>query len=189
MIEAKDTLGDTPLHLACENGHVDIISLLLNQNAELLKAKGQDGWTPLHTSCAHEQTDVTRVLLEDFSANANAQEERDGATPLHLATCNNKLEIVRLLLDHGDANAESKTNDDSTPLHESCRWNHLGLCRLLFDHNANVEAVDHKGWTPLYLTCKYRCFQVADELVPAQLPRRLMGGHHCHWHVKIPVGN
>jgi len=42
-----DLNGNTPLHMACSNGHIEAATLLLNAKANFL-IKNQRGETPLH---------------------------------------------------------------------------------------------------------------------------------------------
>jgi ankyrin repeat protein len=44
--------GQTPLHLACEKGHLDIAQLLLESAADF-NAVNKDGFSSLHLAC-HE---------------------------------------------------------------------------------------------------------------------------------------
>ena len=49
--EVKDSSGLTPLHLACQHGHLDIVQYLIKDqdcNAETTTPKGR---TPLHIAC------------------------------------------------------------------------------------------------------------------------------------------
>jgi ankyrin repeat protein len=68
--------GYTPLHRASENGHADVVKLLLALEGlqcgqYLAKAtdkahasdKGQDGWTPLHYASEKGHADVAKLLL------------------------------------------------------------------------------------------------------------------------------
>jgi hypothetical protein len=48
-VNAKDWNGDTPLHWAVENGHIEIIRLLLQNGADV-NAKSRIGMTPVHSA-------------------------------------------------------------------------------------------------------------------------------------------
>ena len=51
-IDGRDSDGDTALHKACRNRHVDMVKYLLDNeaNAEL---KGYSNWTPLQLACKY----------------------------------------------------------------------------------------------------------------------------------------
>ena len=46
-VDAKDAHGNTPLHIACQNGHMDLARLLLAWQASL-NVRNDAGNTPLH---------------------------------------------------------------------------------------------------------------------------------------------
>ena len=50
LISVKDSDGYTALHRASYNGHVSIISELINADANI-EAVTEDGWHPLHCAC------------------------------------------------------------------------------------------------------------------------------------------
>ena len=69
----------TPLFVAAERGHLQVIRLLLEANADKDKTF-QDGATPLFIAAQNGHLEVVRLLLE---ANADKDKARqDGATPL-----------------------------------------------------------------------------------------------------------
>jgi ankyrin repeat protein len=47
-----DTDGYTPLHVACINGNIDIVNILLKCNSSV-NLCDTDGFTPLHVACIH----------------------------------------------------------------------------------------------------------------------------------------
>ena len=75
--------GNTPLHIACINGQVDVAELLIrsmNARVDELNSRGE---TPLHLACmlGHKGV-IERLLLA--RASANVREARHGNTPLHI---------------------------------------------------------------------------------------------------------
>ena len=74
--------GDTSLHEASRWGHLDVVRLLLDNQADMSQTN-QHGWTPLHFSAAYSQLEVARVLLEagaDVQAKDNVRASRRRAT-------------------------------------------------------------------------------------------------------------
>ena len=51
--------GWTPLHEACNHGHLEVVSLLLKHRAEV-NARGMDGDTPLHDAAVNGHLEVRR---------------------------------------------------------------------------------------------------------------------------------
>ena len=72
----------TPLHVAADGGHKDVVELLLANKAEV-NAKDNDGVTPLHCGGVSGHKDVAELLLAN-KAEVNAK-DNDGGTPLHMA--------------------------------------------------------------------------------------------------------
>ncbi len=52
--------GWTPLHEACNYGHVKVASLLLEHQADV-NARGMDGDTPLHDAAINEHIEVRQI--------------------------------------------------------------------------------------------------------------------------------
>ena len=67
----KDEEGDTPLHYAALEGHLDIVKLLLEHGADP-NVKDGFGETPLHFAALEGHLDVAKLLLE-HGADPNVQ--------------------------------------------------------------------------------------------------------------------
>ena len=67
--------GDTPLYVACEKGHAEVVTTLLDANADKNQADN-DGDTPLYVACQKGHTEVVTTLL-DANADKN-QANNDG---------------------------------------------------------------------------------------------------------------
>ena len=103
------------LGYAAENGYEDILSVLLQNGADI---EGPDkyGWRPLHFACYRGHTEIVKILI-DAGANVHAatlkwnepntkptalyQDDHWTGQPLHLATMSGQADIVKLLLQKG----------------------------------------------------------------------------------------
>ena len=74
--------GATPLYIACQEGQVEAARLLLDNGAEVDRAK-ENGDAAAHPAKGH--VDAARLLL-DKGADVNRAEKDYGATPLHMAS-------------------------------------------------------------------------------------------------------
>ena len=55
--------GQTPLLLACENGHINVVKALLQNNANV-NEKSRDGSTVLHLAAQNGQIDLLEILMK-----------------------------------------------------------------------------------------------------------------------------
>ncbi|PQE05385.1 hypothetical protein CJF31_00011154 [Rutstroemia sp. NJR-2017a BVV2] len=145
--DPKDSYRRTPLHLASESGHLEIVQLLLDHSADI-KAASKYGSTPLQLASRSGHLEIVQLLL-DRGADIEAADE-NGSTPLHLASGSSHLEIVQLLLDRG-AYIEAVNENRSPPLHSASCGGHLEIIQLLLDYGADINATGEDGWMSLYI--------------------------------------
>ncbi|WP_338405958.1 ankyrin repeat domain-containing protein [Wolbachia endosymbiont (group A) of Longitarsus flavicornis] len=173
-LEAKDNSDNTPLHNACNNGHVKVVEYLVEEGASL-KVKNKDGETPLHVAAQHDSTlEVIEFILNRDLSGIN-DITNNGRTPLHLAIQGNKPSTVKLLLNKG-ANINAKDKDGKTPLDLAVQEGYTNIVEMieqvqsdldeglltavqdgnlneaegLVSRNANVNTTDIYSWTPLH---------------------------------------
>ena len=97
-VNAMDGDGLTPLHLAAENCHSNVVALLLAKGAKI-NVTAQDHATPLHLAAQEGCTDVVEVLL-DRSAKINLRDNQN-RTPLRRAEQWHQDAVAQLLKQHG----------------------------------------------------------------------------------------
>ncbi|KAL0277456.1 UNVERIFIED_CONTAM: hypothetical protein PYX00_004724 [Menopon gallinae] len=104
-VSKRNYKGETPLHLACRKGNLDLLQELIDAQA-CPNVQDNAGWTPLHDSVAYKRIEVVRFLLEN-GARVNTP-GHENTTALHLAVTDGQTEIVQLLLKYGaDKNARN----------------------------------------------------------------------------------
>lgn len=81
----------TPLHYACEEGHTDVVGMLISEfQANVNDGDIMCGQTPLHYACKRGQTDVIRIF--EFQANVNCR-DLTGKTPLYLYASDGNINV------------------------------------------------------------------------------------------------
>jgi ankyrin repeat protein len=92
--------GETPLHSAIAERHVDVARLLINQGANV-NARNQSGRTPLHfVASLIDDPDLAELLIQ-HGADVNAREIKFGATPLVFAVGRRNVRVAEVLRRHG----------------------------------------------------------------------------------------
>ncbi len=97
-INARDSKGMTPLHLAVENDSHLTVQRFINMGADT-EVKDNRGWTPLHLAAFMGSTKTISILL-DGGALLNAR-DNDSRTPLDVAAAYRRTEAATLLLQRG----------------------------------------------------------------------------------------
>ncbi|XP_051499749.1 ankyrin repeat domain-containing protein 62-like [Apus apus] len=137
----------TPLHLACANGHADVVRFLVRQDCQVDLC---DNWrrSPLMKAVQSQQEECVAVLLE-HGANPDLQ-DADGNTALHLAVLSHNVDMVLLLLEH-DADIDAENKEGCTPLILAVSEHHKEMAEVLLKIGADVQARDLSERTPLMI--------------------------------------
>ena len=85
--------GSSALHIASQNGHVEVAKLLLVNGAQV-DILNNDKWSPLMTACKSGQAAVTQVLLENEAD--TYLRNNQGQTALEIAIKLNLADIISL---------------------------------------------------------------------------------------------
>ena len=146
-VNAKDTFGETLLHLSAVRGYKEMTSMLIAEGADV-DAKDERGLTPLHAAAWGGHKEILELFINqntDINLRSN-----EGLTPLHMAALSGHKETIEtLILKGADINARSA--DGMTPLHAAAFEGHKQAVELLLENGADVGAKNDDGQTPLQM--------------------------------------
>ncbi|HEX2718499.1 MAG TPA: ankyrin repeat domain-containing protein [Gemmatimonadaceae bacterium] len=108
------------VHAAAKAGDTDEVAALLSMDNRLTRTFDTDGWTPLHLAAHYGHASTVEILLHNNAPVDLRSQNQLANTALHAALA-------------GQRPAERAQ-----------------VARLLVDGGADVNAVQHGGWTPIH---------------------------------------
>ena len=129
--------GLTALHLAAQEGNLEIAEILLGAGAMVEAQTRIGGYTALHLASRRAHGSVVSALLE-AGANPGAVTTTTGVTPLHLAAkAMNGEDAVRSLLEHGAPPNAQESSAGQTALMFAASHGRTASVRVLMNHGAD----------------------------------------------------
>eukprot|EP00435_Cladocopium_sp_Y103_P026970 s1639_g6.t1 len=166
----KATGGIAPIHVAAQNGHLEVAQLLLEARAEVEAATAEDGSNAVHFAAMHGQVDMLKFLLEAGASRDAPMRDGFGATALHIGAQNGELEVVQFLLE-AKAQKNTTTTGGATALHFAAQNGHAHVVQFLAEAGVEKDAVAYPGTairvSPAELAVQHGHQEVARVLVEA----------------------
>ena len=155
----RDGLKDTAIYAATKGGNTDILSLLLEHDADAYCLDGI-GANSLHWASSSGTLSVGQCLL-DHGVDVNVR-STSGWTPLFDAACWGHVEFAQMLLERG-ALIDAQNESGKTPLSLAVERGSVHVVRLLLKHGADVNVRDESGRTPSQYTTQQEILELLSE--------------------------
>ena len=153
--------GGTALMLASQNGHYQVVELLLKKHAHV-NHQTQDGVTALMLASQNGHYQVVELLLKEH-ADVN-HHRQDGITALMSASQNGHYQVVELLIkEHTDVNHQMQ--DGVTALMLASQNGHYQVVELLLKQHADVNHQKQDGLIALMSASENGHYQVVELLL------------------------
>lgn len=155
------------LHVACRNGHKEIVAILLEKNFDV-NVSDTKGRTPIFYACKKGYTNLVGLLMKK-DLNVNIQ-DNSGQTPLHIACDSSHGDVVLLLL-QSQCELNTEDRNGKTPLHLAVQNNSATIIGMLLQSHpefetsdsqkpiakSDINAQDKEGHTALHIACIEGC--------------------------------
>ncbi|CAG9763780.1 unnamed protein product [Ceutorhynchus assimilis] len=158
--------GHTALQAASQNGHLEVITVLLRCHADV-EIEDKDGDRALHHAAFGDEPAVVQ-LLAHAGADLNARNKRR-QTALHIGVNKGHVGVVKMLLDLG-CHPSLQDLEGDTPLHDAISKKRDDMLTLLLDHIADITLTNNNGFNALHHAA-LRGNPSAMKILLAKLPR------------------
>jgi ankyrin repeat protein len=139
----------SPLLIACQEGYLDIVRLLISHGADIHK-KTTNGVSPLFMACQEGHIYIVDELIQ-AGAYVNIC-HKNGSSPLITACSKGHLPIVQKLISHY-AYINEQNIDGTSALFIACQNGHIDTVKELLKAYAHIHIRKINGWTPLHIAC------------------------------------
>ncbi|XP_053758881.1 ankyrin repeat domain-containing protein 30B [Panthera pardus] len=137
-VDDRDKMNRTALHLACANGHPEVVTLLVERKCHL-NLCDHENRTALMKAVQCQEEKCVNLLLEN-GADPNIRDV-SGNTALHYAAFGDNISIIEKLLLY-NAITEARNKDNFTPLLVAVNENKQQIVEVLVEKAANIHAED-----------------------------------------------
>ena len=180
--ETRDSLMQTPLHIACRKGLVAMTTYLLLKQAAVDIIDGS-GSTPIDAARKHGHREVEGLLRDAVyrsSMSVHPSSCRDENVPIRIGTHRERTRPITTQLimacAHNDtkqasyfiaygANVNATDAFLDTALHYACANGNRKLVELLLKSNANADALNLEKQSPIQVALKYGYLEISFILI------------------------
>ena len=166
-VDAKNSYGKSPLHLACSRGNISAVVELMEHDSTCVKVTDNHRDTPLHEACLQGHLEIVKCLLSNSSLALS--QNKDSEMPIHMACKGGHVEVVGQLLkpEYGHARTMLNATDASgnAPIHLAVQSGIYELIKLLVLHDVDLNAKNRDGVCPIHLAAAQGHKKVAKALL------------------------
>ncbi|XXH01493.1 hypothetical protein Hte_007853 [Hypoxylon texense] len=151
-VDAIGGLYHTPLQAAAFGGFEEVVTYLLDTEADPKQTGGVFGHTLTAAAYSGLTSCITRLLKKDISVD---YQDTQGRTALHMAAWRGDEENFQLLKKRGSILL--KDSQGRSVMHHAAAGGSIDMIRKLLQEPeiARLNTVDIDGWLPLHWACRY----------------------------------
>ncbi|KAL7960524.1 ankyrin repeat-containing domain protein [Trichoderma compactum] len=181
ILNRQSSSGNSPLMIACINGHSEIVKILLDANASVT-LHDDDDKTVVYHALRPQNEDLVMAILDHADS---VDEFKDIGSVFLRATELGFESIIRHCL--GPTTQENKASlmeyhdqereEGKKALHYAAENGHVRIVELLLSLGAEKDPVYQNGQTPLALAAQNGEAEIAAQLGKIEMTKALLGNH------------
>eukprot|EP01080_Neovahlkampfia_damariscottae_P008073 gene8073-12534_t len=144
-----------------QEGQIDLMVDLLNEDKTLVNKEDGAGRTPLHFAASHDRYLMIPILIQ-YGANVNGL-DLDQYTPLVLAVKHKSDKSIEVLLEKG-GDLNFKTSKNVTVMHQAAYNNDIKMMDYLVSKGAKMEGPWSEFGSPFMWACAEGHFEMMEKL-------------------------
>jgi len=167
LVDEENELAETPLYIAAEQGHLDVLKELLKfAHPETLVKKNHTGYDVFHIAAKQGHISIVKELL-NYNPDLSKTLDLSNATPLISAATKGHVEVVNELLAKDSQLTGIARSNGKNALHMAARSGYTDIVRALLAKDPQMaRRTDKKGQTALHMAAKgANCLDVVKELL------------------------
>ena len=189
-INVKNEKGKCALRIACENGYLYIVVLLVENEAisksffnehywlnlairyghlDIAQYLDED-WKLIHTAVFQGNLKNVRSFIEEHKRDKN-KKTSFGLKPIHIAALRGQLEIVKYLIEQQHVDKNEENTNGRKPIHYAARSGHLEIVKYLIEQqhvNPNEKTNNEWGGKPIHYAAQGGHLEIVKYLIEQQ---------------------
>ena len=121
-----DCNDETALYNACQNEHITVVKMLLEDDRIDVNKVDYHGQTALHSACMSNCIDIIKFLMDDSRVDINKKDNVDN-TVFHFSCTGGRTDIIQLFIDDERALLTDFDNPNKSLYFEVCRHGRFPL--------------------------------------------------------------
>jgi len=149
-INTIDNNGNTGINIACENEHIDIVKLLI-ENGDNIHKKNNNGDSPFNTACRKGNVYIMSLLIR-HGANTTTK-NNNGDAPIQTLARYNNLNALKSnqqdILKFFKSEINYGNRDGDAAIHITSREGYFDFFKYLIDNNAFINKINKNNERPI----------------------------------------
>ena len=143
LIDAVRAGASSSLYVASQEGHVEVVKLLISNGANVNDKRTDGGTSALYAASQEGHVEVVELLITN-GANVNDKTTDDGTSSIIAASDQGHVHVAELLLSKG-ANINDTDNNGTSSILAASYQGHVHVVKLLLSKGANINDKDNDG--------------------------------------------